>query len=282
MKNRISRKHIYHQSRTQRKQLRRFFLIMITPALLSLLWVSITPVYWVFTKDYEFLESDAASGNLATSKIEAEKSAVLNDNREISDLFIEKTYWENKLRLGKEDSISLSIDLVDSLIFLEIQGIVLRECKIQKYGLSWSLKYFRQHPNFLSWLKTPFVLQGDSASITKVPIKVIHAPKNPIDAAKLLAKILPQEDPDVEFMLKFDRNLKFHFRQADSLELLDKVERNIYYSDILSGNKLTSLPASMKEYFPSHDYQIDIILSREDAMAIYRALPQDAQLALRM
>ena len=68
----------------------------------------------------------------------------------------------------------------------------------------------------------------------------------------------------------------------NSLELLDKVERNIYYSDILSGNKLTSLPASMKEYFPSRDYQIDIILSREDARAIYRALPRDAQLALRM
>ena len=75
---------------------------------------------------------------------------------------------------------------------------------------------------------------------------------------------------------------RLQFRQADSLEMLDNAGTNVYYSDILSGNKLTSLPASMKEYFPSQDYQINIILSHEDAKAIYRALPDNMQLALRM
>ena len=262
--------------------MRRFFLIMIIPAFLTSLWVTITPIYWILTKDYTFLGQDPASKNLTALKMDQGKKTAFTNKDETSDLFIEKAYWENKLRLSKDDSISLSIDLVDSLVFLEMQGVIIRKCKIQNYDLNWSLKYYRQHPNFLSWLKTPFVLQGDSASITKIPIKVIHAPKNPIDAAQLLAKILPHEDPKVEFRLKFDRNLQFQFSQADSIEMLDKAETKVYYSDIMSGNKLTSIPVSMKEYFPSRDYQIDIILSREDAKAIYRALPNNAQLALRM
>jgi len=282
MKNRISRKHLHHRTKTHRKQMRRFFLIMIIPAFLTFLWVTITPIYWILAKDYAFLEQDSASKNLSTLRTEQGKRSGFTGEDETSNLFIEKVYWENKLRLSNDDSISLSIDLVDSLVFLEMKGIILRKCKIQNYDLNWSLKYYRQHPNFLSWLKTPFILQGDSASITKIPIKVIHAPKNPIDAAKLLAKILPHEDPKVEFRLKFDRNLQFQFRQADSLELLDNAETNIYFSDIMSGNKFTSIPTSMKEYFPSRDYQIDIILSRDDAKAIYRALPEYAQLALRM
>jgi hypothetical protein len=282
MKNRISRRHLHSQAKTNQKRMRRFFAIMIMPAFLTLLWVTINPIYWILAKDFDLFENNTASKNLAVIIPDHGEGMVFNDKDKSSNLFIEKAYWKNKVRLAKEDSIALSIDLIDSLIFIEMQGVVLRKCKIQKYDLNWSLKYFKQHPNFLSWLKTSFILQGDSASITKVPIKVIHAPESPIDAAKLLAKILPQEEPKVKFWLKFDRNLQFQFRQADSLDLLENRETNVYYSDILSGNKLTSLPTSMKEYFPSREYQIDIILSHEDAKAIYRALPRQAQLALRM
>jgi len=282
MKNRISRKDIHIRAKTHRKHIRLFFIIMIIPAFLTLLWVTINPIYWIVSKEYAFLENDSASKILPVLITDYGKSSTLADEDEISNLLVEKVYWENKLRLSKEDSICLSIDLVDSLISLEMQGVILRKCKIQKYDINWSLKYFRQHPNFLSWIKTPFILRSDTASITKVPVKVIHAPKNAIEAAQLLAKILPHEDPGVEFNLKFDRNLHFQFRQADSLNLLENNKTNIYYSDILSGKKLSSLPASIKEYFPSRGYQIDIILSRDDAKAIYRALPKDARLALRM
>jgi hypothetical protein len=282
MKNRISRKHLHHQSETHRKMMRRFILIMFIPAFLTFLWVTMTPLYWIVTKDYTFLEQGPASQNDNMIKAQLHQNNPISNKGETNTLFIEKAYWENKLRLSKDDSISLSIDLVDSLVFLEMKGVVLRECKILYYDLNWSLKYFKQHPNFLSWLKNPFILQEDSASITKVPIKVIYAPESPIDAAQLLQKILPQEDPKVEFTLQFNRNLQFQIRQADSLDLLDNRETNIYYSDIMPSNNLTSIPVKMREYFPSRDYQIDILLSRADARAIYRAIPQNAQMALRM
>ncbi|UCF64959.1 MAG: hypothetical protein JSW33_03760 [bacterium] len=282
MKNRISRKNIYNQDTGRKSQFTAFFTVMLVPVLLAFLWVTITPVYWLFTEDHTFLDSNSTPDKILHTPVNSDSSASAENQQQYNDLLIEKVYWENKLLLCKNDSISLSIDLVDSLILLEIQGVIVRTCKIERYELNWSLRYFREHPKFLSWLGTPFILQEDSASITKVPVKVIHAPKNPIDAAQLLQKILPKDDPFVEFELEFNRNLRFHFQQNDTLDSPDHPENKIYYSDILSGNKFQTLASSVKEYFPSQMYQINIVLPRNDARAIYRALPSDARLALRM
>jgi len=282
MKNRISRKNIYNQATSRKTQFNSFFAVMLAPVLLAFLWVTITPVYWLLKEDHSFLDSTSKPDKVSHSPVNLDPQTSTESRQQYNDLSIEKVYWENKLLLCKDDSISLSIDLVDSLILLEIQGVILRTCKIERYELNWSLKYFREHPKFLSWLGTPFILQDDSASITKVPVKVIHAPKNPIDAAKLLQKILPKNDPFVEIDLEFNRNLRFHIQQGDTLDSPDHPEKGIYYSDILAGNKFETLRSSVKEYYPSRMYQINVVLSREDARAIYRALPNDARLALRM
>jgi len=282
MKNRISRKNIYSQDAAPKTQIHGFFAIMLIPVLAAFLWVTLTPLYWLLQEDYSYPESPSESNRMAHSSKAKTLQLSPADQKLYKNLLIENAYWENKLLLCKDDSVSLSIDLVDSLINLEIQGVMLRKCKIKSYEINWSLKYFREHPKFLSWLGLPFILQNDSASITKVPVKVIHAPKNPIDAAQLLAKILPKDDPFIEFELEFNRNLRFHFQQGDSLSVPDPAETPIYYSDILSGNKFESLASSVKEYYPSRNYQINIVLSREDARAIYRALPSAAKLALRL
>lgn len=196
-------------------------------------------------------------------------------------LKIDELFWKNRVELAKGDSMYLSINLPDSLLILELNGVPLRQCKIEEYKITPLYSQLKFQPQFLEWLNDPFILVDESATISKVPIKEVIAPKDTIEAMKQLSKEIEIEKEDVQFILGFDRDLILEVKQTEPPTLMGRFEMVLF-------RVLKNITAFFKDFYSlmtlkssSQDFWIKITISQNDAKAIYRALPKEARVILR-
>jgi hypothetical protein len=199
------------------------------------------------------------------------------------DLFIEKLFWQNRLANAREDSVVMAIDLVDSILTLELKGVILRTCRLQKFDLNIDPVKLKKHPNFTDWLEDPFILQYDSSSIRKKLFKIIQAPKDSIEAEEVIRSILKNGvEEDIYYSLHFGRHLRIDISQYSLKELSQPQYSNLFYFDDQSIDLLTRVFSPNTRSAISAELRIDIQLSHSDARAIYRAIPKHTALAIRL
>jgi len=200
---------------------------------------------------------------------------------QITPLEVQKAFLESRLQMSQANAVGLSVDLVDSTVCLEIKGVVVRSCRVPAFTVSALGRHLKRTGLVSQWLSTPFILQFERATLPKAPIRIREAPKDTLEAA-LIEDELPVEKGDLTVTMFFDRNLSMTIkplptggwagwrRQMSQLirELLQRARAEI--------NNLLHLT------IPTPRVQISLELAQEDAKAIYRALPQDGRLALRM
>ena len=187
-----------------------------------------------------------------------------------------------RLEMAKNDSISMAVDLKDSTITLLVQGVTIFKTKLLAYDCS---NYFNKidpfvTSQFFSW---PFIVEEYSASIPKIPLIIKKAPKDTIEAASPPAPGQLEESQQlISFQLSLDRKLNILFEQ-DSLSYGTK---NKSYKQYIHQQKKVSKKAvrmalirgSPIEYIP----QIKIRLNRQDALIIFRAIPEKVKVAIRI
>jgi len=186
------------------------------------------------------------------------------------------------LEMAKDETIGLAIDLSDSTVSLMIQGISIHTSRITGYKCSRIL--LKSDPflttEYFSW---PFVVKDYLSSVPKVPVIVKKAPKDSIEAASLPDPgQLEESQLYVSFQFKLDRKLNLKFEQ-DSIsdQIKRKSIRKYRHQKKKEKKKLIRnafIRAGEYEYTP----EIRIKLNRDDALILFRAIPENAKVTVRL
>ena len=259
-----------------------FLIPVILLPLLTLMFIIFFPLEFTKFKPktmseyFESMKSRTGKSKIPVIDFKDEREKALYFRLKIDELF-----WKNRVELAKGDSMYLSFNLPDSLLILELNGVPLRECKIEEYKITPLYSQLKFQPQFLEWLNDPFTLVDESATISKVPIKEVIAPKDTMEAMKQLSKEIEIEKEDVQFILGFDRDLILEVKQTEPPTFMGRFEMVLF-------RILKNITAFFKDFFSlmslkssSQDFWIRIKISQNDAKAIYRALPREARVVLR-
>jgi len=130
----------------------------------------------------------------------------------------------------------LIVNLADSMVSLNIQGVNIRECKIHHYKLSHAFKHIKADPLFFDWLAEPFALKDEWATTAKVPIKIRKAPKDTIEAKKYKTEPAALDKPDIYFTLQLDRSLFLRVNQIESITFWGWLRRCLYQKILFLNN----------------------------------------------
>lgn len=260
-----------------------FFISLLVPILLVFVLTVLLPVvanpFGEVAGEKEPKESAEPLADSMLTEISTERRELAE---KMATLEIDQAFWEARLQLSKGGSINLSVDLIDSVASLEVKGVPMRQCKILRYRRSGVIKRLRAQGRLQPWLSKPFVVQKELATLPKAPIRIKEAPKDTIEASESKGQDLPIEHRDAEFTLHFDRSLTLVAEQAQPPSFKGRLRKIWYDLRRIFGDAGGALVSLFHLQLPQHRIWIEIELSREDAKAIYRALPSRAGLALRL
>jgi len=198
------------------------------------------------------------------------------------ELKLKELFLNSQLVMAKSDSIGLILNLVDSTLSLCFRGVTIRECPIHRFKMSQRFKHLKANQQLFHWLSRPFLSRDDWATIPRVPIKIRKAPKDTIEAKKYKTEPAAPDRPDVYYNLKFDRYLFIKVHQVEPNSIRG-IPRLAYfhlksYSRLIADTFVTFYHLKT----PRGSFWIELTISQNDAIAIYRALPTHAALALRI
>jgi len=263
-----------------------FFFALLFPALLVLTFFVVLPVA---NNPYEAeampsaeeIEEQANNATDAITVLDSAQTIELEGiSKRLLDLDIRRAYLLSRWELSKGDSISLSLNLRDSLASLEMKGTPIRQCRILRFEVSRALERLQAKGRLHEWSATPFKLQSDLATLPKAPVRVITAPKDTLEAQARAKEEIPIEKNEVHFTLEFDRNLTLAIVQAQDLTFDGRMKKWSYELKRGWAEVKEALQALARGELPEHRMLIELELTQEDAKAIYRALPRQAGLAL--
>jgi hypothetical protein len=187
-----------------------------------------------------------------------------------------------KLDMAKEDTTSLIVNLKDSTVSLSIQGVTSFESPISGFEYS---KILEKSDPFLTakYFSWPFKIEEYFSSVPKIPVIVRKAPKDTIEAASMPEPtMLEENDQYVSFRLNLDRKLSIVFEQDSIPDTIDNRSMDHYRRRQKQLNR-KSVRKALTGSVP-YDYlpEIKVRLERDDALVIFRALPENADIAVRL
>jgi hypothetical protein len=193
-------------------------------------------------------------------------------------LLKEKSFLQSKVAMAESDSIYLTIDMPDSTVNLEINGVVVHKADIKKMKVSRLLTAKNDYV-ILSMLSNPFTISKNMASIEKEPLMIRMAPK---DTSEFKPDIIPDtaDYEPVNYIMEMDNGTRLFIYQEGKLRPGDGIRLFIFdlqYRLIKAGNTFFRVVT-----FRVPDYQpfIKLRIPRTDAKIIYRALPEHGQIAV--
>jgi hypothetical protein len=183
-----------------------------------------------------------------------------------------EAYLKSHLQLSKADSISLLIDLHDSLAILTFNGVFLFKSKISSIRTNKGLKKL---PLYLldSMFSGPFMVEKEISTIEKFPIVVKKAPKDTLEANLAnSAPVLPKQS-DVFWFFTFNNGLAVEVCQQEDSLVGTRSAFSDYRRSKADWLRSKGLNAIFRPEQSGYTYQLSIEIPREDARSIYRALP---------
>ena len=206
----------------------------------------------------------------------------LTSNDQLFEMIKWNTYQQARLNLIKKDSISMCINLSDSTLTLVIRGVPVHRNRIDGYTYSPILDKINRTA-LINLFSEPNRIVNDTSNIVKHPIRKVIAPKNEEEAAKLsgLSEIdTLMETAALRFQLDNDLVIVVeHKPEALSIpsksykkfiSAFDRKTKWDYMNNIFStGNK-------------EQQIWIRIYLPPEESKSIYRALPDNAYVAIHI
>lgn len=229
----------------------------------------------------QLLEVSAALPDTARNLPDPDEQ-VMARIREVEKIEMDKAWLKNRLALAAaSDSVYLSVDLGDSIVNLEINGVVVRSCRIT--GMETSKRVLKaDFEERLAWVSTPFNLQDELSTIPKIPYVIKEAPKDTLEAQAQSAKPIPPDTTSVFFTLFFDKNLVLEVEQDKAPHDADKRLVSDYLKTKNGMVRKESSSAVFSGRAPDHGITIKLEVSMADARAIYRGIPKDASLSLKL
>ncbi len=196
----------------------------------------------------------------------------------------ESAFWQSRLVMAKSDSICVTIDLVDSVVCLELQGVVMHSAAIRNYFKSELFEALKPEA-ILNIIGQPTLVVSHEASFSKDPIKLKKAPKDTAEAnAAVVQEVLEQKQAEEEeakplyynLVLNNGVQITFSEEHAEGWKTIPYLLKQKIKT--IEKNSIQISKFKLPDYTPS----IIIEMTREDAASIFRGLPENASLALRL
>ena len=201
--------------------------------------------------------------------------------KDIFELRKKENWLQSRFELACEDSMYLVLDLAQNSAVIEMKGVVLHECKVVKSEVSNSIKMF-QNETLLNWMAEPFTVKHIDATIPKISFIEKIAPKDTIEANKVEVEPKAQELEDVYIVMDFDRNLRLVIQQNEKpTEKGQKVISALSWKYQVNEIRRTVQALTKFNRQPTMP-QISIILPKSDATILYKSLPVNIKMILRM
>jgi len=186
-------------------------------------------------------------------------------------------FLEARHTMSKVDSISLAVNLNDTIATLEMGGVVVFEALLEGFRVSPLLRALK--PEALSnLLRSPARVVSYHATIDKEPITVKQAPRDTTEAALDDDELPVVTRQAAFFTLHLDSGIRIVVmpHEEGGFDRFVYIARQNLY---LFKQRLSVLfKGSLPEYVPI----IMIEVSADDAKTLFRALPEHAQVALKL
>jgi hypothetical protein len=214
-----------------------------------------------------------------TSK--ADGNANADSVHKLLDLKRKEILLRSRFLLASDDSMYLILDLINDLAILELKGISLHECHILHKEISSSIKSYSADA-LLNWSFEPFEMKTVDATIPKISFIEKIAPKDTLEANKMVTEPKEAKLGDVFIVMEFDRNLRLVISQnekpdSEGEKIITDLQRKYSKAEI-SRSIQALLNFSREPVKP----QIEIIIPKSDATILYKALPFNPRMILRM
>lgn len=187
----------------------------------------------------------------------------------------------SRLTLANEDSMYLVLDLINKTAILEMKGISLHESHIIDSEVSNSITT-NHTETLLNWMAVPFTVKNVEATIPKISFVEKIAPKDSTEANKLVTEPTAQRLGDVYIVMDFDRNLRLVISQSEKPDDDGKKLISALYWKYRSVEIRKSIQSLFRFNREPVRPQIHIVLPKSDATILYKALPLNPRMILRL
>ncbi|MBN3035671.1 MAG: hypothetical protein JW861_08800 [Bacteroidales bacterium] len=225
------------------------------------------------------VHSGEEGGAVSPEPTDQETRVEVNDS--LYTLLAEQVFLQGRLRTAAGDSVSVSIDLADSMLILELKGVTIHECRLTSFRMSPLLK--RAGKRFLlEYTMNPFRLEYSKSTLPRQPIMLKKAPRDTVEAMQ--TQSIPQlaADPYIHYIMFFDRFLVLEVRELlpDTLTRKQGRSLSIFKTGCFAGQTLYSLLPPFQP--PQQRIWITLRLPAADAKVLFRAIPVQARMNLRL
>lgn len=234
--------------------------------------------FLVFTVSYTWsLRSTLGQWNT----LESAPADTLTYSSEEWDLIHLKSFLDARLAMSASDSIGLTINLKDSLIQLEMKGVVLRQIKFDRAEISRFFKGLKPRP-YADHFSRPFSITEIEGTIEKNPVIVRKVPKDSIEAAQTKVEVDTSRVEFVEWHLLLDNALVVSVVQSDLSETGPDRSTFRYRIRRHIENFRSSNYAVIRLKRPVIYPEITVFIPASEARSFFRALPPNGQVVLRL
>ena len=279
----LSTKRTFFRNRFPDNRLKIAFLVpLLVPVFVGFIWVILLP--FVYPAHGFFQSENPSAQTHVLQQNTGNPSETVIDHqilRQLKELTHKEAFWNARMKLSGNDSISLCIDLQNNRLWLEVLGVKLRESEIKEAEIDNNFPYISQNSAFMQWLANPFILQQSYSTTEKTPVIIKKAPKDTIEANLNDTQPVAPEKDDVFYQLEFSGNLYIRISQSQPASFYGNIEHCFFTLSQVFSESLRTVGAVLRLEIPMHPLKIHLVLDREEARAIYRALPDNAAMAIQ-
>lgn len=203
------------------------------------------------------------------------------DYPDIFNLYTEKIFLESRLEMAKTGTIGLVVNLKDSILNIEIGGINLHSSEISKYKVN---RIFRTIDNkaYLGLFSRPFTTARNSGTFVKEPIVVKKAPRDTIEAARQATVPDSIKTGPAYVALTLDYNIRLSLYQESTGSIREWLYRFIFKSGRRFRQAGETIWGAITFKVPEFRPEIRVFIPKDDLVPIYRALPVDNHVVIKL
>jgi hypothetical protein len=199
----------------------------------------------------------------------------------LDSLRLEKAFLESVNALSGDDSVNIVFNIPRQQLSLTIRGCAVRQCPVLAITTCPTLEALRREGALPGIIVYPFIKTHEIATIVKVPSKVKRAPKDSLAATAVADAPEPFEKVDVRCVMYFGNCAEVDITQAER-NSIRYVTRRALFELRKAIQTLCEAAASYAHGSPPQPrLRLKVVLSRDDATALYRASAAHCKLSLR-
>lgn len=256
------------------KRFKIFLLITTLLLIVIIAYISILEILSINTAIDEF------NAKFSSETEKTEYNFISTSDSSIITKQVNYAFINSQLEASKSDSISLTINFPDSTANLMIKGVTVHSAKIENYKLSGFINAVDEIALY-KMLSRPLLVTEHVSTIPKVPLMVKIAPK---DTSEYTPDVVPDTtDIDaVNYIFETSAGIQLYFYESNPRESSDGMKQFKFdFKDrVQSGYGLFKSAFTFKK--PKYQPEIRIKLNKRDAKMIYRALPENANIVLKV